>query len=262
MRPVHLLQLTDTHLYADPAGEAYGVNTALSLERVLEAVFAGDGPRPDAIVVTGDVSEDRSEGSYRRLRAALGNRGAPIVCVPGNHDDPRIMAGLLDSDGFHYCGRAAFAGWGLVTVDTHSPGEVGGWIPGPALERLEADLAAFRDRPVIIGMHHPPVPIGSAWLDGSSLGNARELFDVLERHPQVRSVIAGHVHQAFDELRGTVRIMTTPSTCAQFAPGSAKFAIDPRPPGYRWLTLHADGAIATEARWIASVPPAGAGTHG
>jgi Icc protein len=256
MRPAYLLQLTDTHLYADPAGEIYGVNSADSLSRVVEAVFADGGTRPDAIVVTGDVSDDLAEGSYRRLRDALGNRGVPVHCLPGNHDDPRLMAELLDSDAFQYCGRAEFQGWALVTVDTHSPGEVGGWISDAGLERLDADLAAVRDRPVVLAMHHPPVPVGSAWLDRLRLGNASEFFEVVGRHRQVKAVLAGHVHQASDEMHGTVRVMTTPSTCVQFAPGSAKFAIDPRPPGYRWLTLHADGRIETEACWLANVTPA------
>jgi len=258
MPPVQLLQLTDTHLYSDAAGEAYGVNTARSLDRVLASVFAGPGPRPDAIVVTGDVSDDLSAGSYLRLREALGNRGAPVHCLPGNHDDPRLMAELLGSDGFRYCGSAELAGWGLVTVDTHLHGEVGGWISGAALDRLDRDLATHRDRPVIVAMHHPPAAIGSAWLDRIGLGNATEFLEVVARHPQVRAVIAGHVHQVFDELRGTVRVMTAPSTCVQFAPGTADFAVDPRPPGYRWLTLYEDGAITTEAAWIEGMP-AGAG---
>jgi Icc protein len=256
MQPVHLLQITDTHLYADPAGEAYGVNTAHSLARVLDAVFAARGPQPDAIVVTGDVSDDLSEASYLRLREFLGNRGVPVHCVPGNHDDPRLMAELLDSGGIRCCGSAELRGWGLVTVDTHSPGEVGGWISGAGLARLDDDLASFEGRPVVVAMHHPPVLVGSAWLDRSRLGNAREFFEVVDRHPQVRAVLAGHVHQACDALRGTVRVMTAPSTCAQFAPGSTRFAVDPRPPGYRWITLRADGALETEAHWIANIPPA------
>ena len=255
MSPVRLLQLTDTHLYADPAGEAYGVNTARSLERVLETVFEGRGPRPDAIVVTGDVSDDLSEGSYRRLRAALGNRGIPVYCLPGNHDAPPLMAELLDSGAFQYCGRAELSGWGLVTVDTHVPGEVGGSISDAGIAKLDADLTAFRDRPVVVAMHHPPVPVGSAWLDGSRLANAGAFFDVVGRYAGVKAVIAGHVHQVFDEFRGTVRVMTTPSTCVQFAPGTVDFAIDSLPPGYRWLTLHADGAIHAEGHWLASAPP-------
>ena len=230
------------------------MNTASSLERVLATLSSGGGPRPDAVVVTGDVSDDLSAGAYRRLRAALRDCGAPVVCLPGNHDDPRLMAELLDSDGFQYCGRAELAGWGLVTVDTHAPGEVWGWVSGAGLERLEDDLAAFRSRPVVVAMHHPPVTIGSAWLDGSRLRNASDFFAVVERHAQVKAVLAGHVHQVVDEMRGTVRVMTTPSTCVQFAPGTDDFAVDPRPPGYRWLTLHTDGEIWTEAQWIAGSP--------
>jgi Icc protein len=37
--------------------------------------------------------------------------------------------------------------------------------------------------------------------------------------------------------------MGTPSTCFQFAPHSATFAIDDAGPGYRWLELHADGSL-------------------
>lgn len=251
MRSIHLLQLTDPHLYADAAGESYGVNTATSLKRVLDEVRGGDQPRPDAIVVTGDLSDDMSRASYQNLRAALAQFAAPVRCLPGNHDDPALMAELLDSDGVHYCGRAELADWGLVTVDTHWPGRVGGRISPAGLTRLEDDLSAFRARPVVVCMHHPPVPIDSEWLDRSSLSNAPDFFRVVERHPQVKSVLAGHVHQAFDIQRGSVRVLTTPSTCAQFMPRSARFATDPRPPGYRWLTLNADGTFRTEAHWVA-----------
>ena len=44
--------------------------------------------------------------------------------------------------------------------------------------------------------------------------------------------------------------MSTPSTCAQFLPRSEFFALDDRPPGLRWLELHADGHIETEVAWV------------
>ena len=44
--------------------------------------------------------------------------------------------------------------------------------------------------------------------------------------------------------------MSTPSTCAQFLPRSDFFALDERPPGLRWLELHADGRIETEVAWV------------
>ena len=66
----------------------------------------------------------------------------------------------------------------------------------------------------------------------------------------MRAVVWGHVHQDFDAMRGPVRLLSTPSTCAQFKPGAEKFAVDTRPPGYRILELGVDGAIRTEVVWL------------
>jgi Icc protein len=103
--------------------------------------------------------------------------------------------------------------------------------------------------------------MGSKWLDEVGLENGDELFAVLDRHPQVRVLLWGHVHQAYEGLRKRVRMLSTPSTCAQFTPGSDGFAVDRRPPAYRWIDLHADGRIETGVEWVDEaevrhVPPA------
>jgi Icc protein len=247
---VHLLQLTDPHLYADAGGEVRGVNTAGALSRVLNRLGDRGHARPDAIVVTGDIADDLSAAAYDRLRAMLGPLGPPVYCVPGNHDDPALMARLLDSQGFQYCGCATIGDWGLVCVDTHSPGEVPGRLPAGRLRQLGHDLEGFRDRPVVVAMHHPPVPVGSAWIDALGLVDAHAFWDVVDRHPQVRLVLAGHVHQASEMLRGQVRVATAPATCMQFMPGVPAFAVDPLPPGYRWLELRPDGTFETAAQWL------------
>jgi Icc protein len=84
------------------------------------------------------------------------------------------------------------------------------------------------------------------------LRNPEALFTVLDRFPQVRAVLWGHVHQEFDQLRDGVRLMATPSTCIQFAPNSVDFGLDELAPGYRWLRLHDDGQIETGVSRIAS----------
>ena len=85
-----------------------------------------------------------------------------------------------------------------------------------------------------------------------ALQNSRAFFTVVDRHPAVRGIVFGHVHQAHDGFRGGVRILGTPSTCAQFLPGSDRFQVDPRPPAYRHLVLRANGAIGTRLNWLAS----------
>jgi Icc protein len=248
-RPVRLLHLTDPHLLGDESLEIYDVNTASSLRRVLLEARSNSGA-PDAILVTGDIADDRSARAYDHFRNQLRGQGAPVLCLPGNHDTPSLMSAMLNTDGFQYCGRSAFGPWAVIMLDSHVPADPSGRIGAPELERLEVDLRAFSDRHVLVCLHHPPVPVGSAWLDALGLSNSPQLLAVLDRHPQVRAVLAGHVHQASDIERGPVRFLTTPSTCAQFTPRTENCVMDLRPPGYRWLNLLADGSIQTEVRWL------------
>ena len=94
----------------------------------------------------------------------------------------------------------------------------------------------------------------SRWLDTSGLANAAEFWRVIDAHPGVRAVTWGHVHQAYEGRRGAVQMFATPSTGAQFLPGSDRFAMDSRPPAYRTFQLHADGRIETQVHWIESLP--------
>lgn len=248
MPPVQLLQVTDTHLFADEQREIYDTNTAESLRAALRAALAGR--RPDAVLVTGDIADDESRGAYLNFRRTLAEVGVPVYCLPGNHDSPALMAELLDGDGFAYCGRADLGGWRLVLIDSHVDRDPSGFVRAEELRRLDADLRAAADRPALVCIHHPPIALGSAWIDGVGLRNAADVLAVIDRHPHVRAVVAGHVHQAADRTRGALRVLTTPSTCAQFTPGTAHCVMDDRPPGYRWLTLGADGSLASEIGWV------------
>ncbi|MNP44810.1 3',5'-cyclic adenosine monophosphate phosphodiesterase CpdA [compost metagenome] len=90
------------------------------------------------------------------------------------------------------------------------------------------------------------MPVGCAWLDQHNLKNADDLFAVLARHPQQKTILFGHVHQEFDEVHQGVRLIASPSTCIQFKPLSDGFSLDESGPGWRYLTLHPDGRIASQ----------------
>jgi Icc protein len=102
-------------------------------------------------------------------------------------------------------------------------------------------------------LHHQPVEIGCDWLDQQMVSDADTFFDILDQYPGVRGVLWGHVHQEFDRQRNGVRLLASPSTCVQFAVGSAKFKADDQPPGYRWLELHSDGRIETAVSRVRDV---------
>jgi 3',5'-cyclic-AMP phosphodiesterase len=102
----------------------------------------------------------------------------------------------------------------------------------------------------MVCLHHHPVAMASRWLDALGIDNADEFFQVLDAHAQVRAISWGHVHQCFDARRHGVRLLATPSTCAQFLPLADDFAVDARSPAYRRLTLRADGTIETDVVWV------------
>ncbi|MEW7975911.1 MAG: hypothetical protein AB2814_00155 [Candidatus Sedimenticola endophacoides] len=87
-----------------------------------------------------------------------------------------------------------------------------------------------------------------------ALNNADELFAVTDRHSNVRAILWGHIHQQFEGWRSAVRMMGCPSTCIQFAPGKADFALDDLPPGYRWLELRPDCGIDSAVVRLPATP--------
>jgi Icc protein len=169
--------------------------------------------------------------------------------VPGNHDDPQLMRSALAAAPFQVGGYADLGNWRLVLVDSCVPGQAGGHISAQELQALDSALSA-RERYAMICVHHHPVGMASRWLDQIGIDNADAFFEVLDAHPQVRAICWGHVHQCFDTRRRGVRLLATPSTCAQFLPLSGDFAIDSRPAAYRRTTLRADGTLDTEVVWL------------
>jgi Icc protein len=138
-------------------------------------------------------------------------------------------------------------------LDSYDPGHVGGRLGARELERLDRALAGSPAHAMIC-LHHHPVATGSRWLDTVGLANADDLWRVLDAHAHVRALAWGHVHQEYDGKRGNVRLFGTPSTGAQFLPNSDRYAVDTRPPAYRLFTLHSDGRIESEIRWVRSLP--------
>jgi Icc protein len=245
------LQITDPHLYGSAAASLRGVQTDASLHAVLEDALARC-PDYVAMLVTGDLVQDDTAG-YLRFRSILGNLGKPVLCIPGNHDEPQAMRRELDVAPFRFCGSHEFGAWQFVMLDSYQSGCVGGRLTSAELARLDAELGRVQQHAMVC-LHHHPIAMGSRWLDTSGLANAAEFWRVIDAHPRVRAVTWGHVHQVYESRRGQVALFATPSTGAQFLPGSDRFAVDSRPPAYRTFELHADGRIETQVHWIESVP--------
>jgi Icc protein len=238
-----LVQLSDSHLFAEADGSLLGMKTRESLDKVVELVLA-EQSGIDLILASGDLSQDGSVESYEAFREMSGRIAAPVRWLPGNHDElPQmeqvahqgdLMKSIID------IGR-----WRVTLLDSAVPGSVPGFLEPSQLERLEKALSEAPDRHHLVSLHHHPVDIGCEWMKPIGLRNADALFAILDNYPQVRAVLWGHVHQEFDQMRNGVRLLASPSTCIQFAPGSVDFKVDTAVPGYRWLRLHDDGQLET-----------------
>jgi len=241
-QPLHLIQFTDSHLCHAPEGRLLGVATQRCLDAVLERARADHWP-PDLVLATGDLAQEPTRAAYQRLNGRFDDLGVPVYWIPGNHDDPALMrehlaGGAVSNEKCVHAGN-----WQIILLDSTNRGQVGGQLSDAELERLERCLAQEPERHALVCLHHHPVDMNCAWMEPIGLGNRDDLFAVLDRHPQVRGLLWGHVHQEWQQQRNGVTMMSTPSTCFQFMPDSKDFALDDRLPGYRHIVLHPDGSL-------------------
>jgi len=236
-------------LFADKDGELRGAVTAATLQRILDHYSAGDW-RAQRVAVTGDLIQDDSAEAYERFRELMLPLNLRVHCVPGNHDIRDLMRAVCCRPPFSYCAYEEIGDWLIVGIDSCVKEEAGGRVTAEELDRLSEIVTGSAAKHVMVCLHHPPVPMGSAWLDTVGLKNGEDVLERLRTLGRVRIAAFGHVHQEYDADHEGVRIIATPSTCRQFKPGSNDFAVDDNPPAYRRIELHADGSVETELVWV------------
>lgn len=246
---LRVLHLTDPHLFAARDGSLRGTVTYDSLSSVLAHYRGGDW-QADIAVVTGDLIQDDSPGAYVHFRDMLSELEIPVHCVPGNHDIRALMRSALAEPPFHYCASIELGEWLVVGIDSCINEYAGGSVSEAEFERLDTAIEQSAAQHVMVCLHHPPVAMGSRWLDTVGLDNGEETLQRLSASGKVRLAVFGHVHQDHDAEYAGIQIIATPSTCSQFAVGSDEFAIDDNPPAYRRLQLNADGTQSNELIWV------------
>lgn len=200
--------------------------------------------------MTGDLIQDDSRAAYERFCELMKPVGLPIYCVPGNHDVRPLMREALAEPQFHYCESAELRNWLITGVDSCIDNDAAGRISDQEMTRLEDVLDRTQAEHVLVCLHHPPLAVGSKWLDEVGLRNGDEFLRLISRAKIVRAAIFGHIHQAFERAYDSVRIIGTPSTCRQFKIASEEFAVDDNPPAYRRISLYPNGSVDTELIWL------------
>ncbi len=246
---IRILQISDTHLFADAAGCFYGLNTENSFLATFKQIQSL--PIPDICLLTGDLAQDHSAVTYQRLARHMLSLHCPTYWIPGNHDDPAIMAQALSATQLHSDKSILIQNWHIILLNSHKPNSAAGYLSDTELKFLDTQLKAHPHHHALVVLHHHPIPLGSRWLDTVCLDNGSDFLAIIDRYSHIRGVVFGHVHQESASERNGIPYLSVPSTGFQFLPKSEPFALDiSAHPGYRLITLAENGSIDSHVERI------------
>ena len=229
-----IAQLSDPHVR--PEGVLYQgvVDSNAQFAAAIAQVNALD-PRPDLVLLSGDLVDHGRDDEYAMLVRMLGALDVPVLAIPGNHDEReafrRAFTGQpwLPAEGPIDYVTGGSGAVRIVALDVTLPGLHHGLVGEAGAAWLESVLAMEPTRPTIVMMHQPPFVSGIPYIDTYSCREGQRLAAVIARHPQVERILCGHVHR-FMQLRfgGTI-LCTAPSTTTAIA---LRLRPDARPASY------------------------------
>ena len=245
-----IAHISDTHFGgpADARGRA---------ERVLAHLLAMD-PRPDVLVVTGDVADHGLAAEYAEARSVLDAWPGLTIIGPGNHDVREAFArGMLDAvvdpagPLISVCDADAAR---FVMLDSLVPARDGqridhGELSATNLEALDDQLAAD-GRPTFVCLHHPPVDLGLGLMAPILLHDPEPFGEVIARHAHVVAVLVGHAHTScVTTFAG--RPVLVGGGCASTVPLDAEdlpVVWEAAPPSFAIHLFHDDGRLTSHWR--------------
>ncbi len=256
-----IAQISDTHIVA-PGQKTLGVAAMdKNLTRVVDHINRLV-PRPDIVLLTGDVTDDGDISSVRNAAAILARLDPPLLVIPGNHDDRDTLWSMFGAAacpsrvGDFLCHASDLAGLRLIGLDSTIPNASGGALCDTRLDWLEARLRERPDLPVLLYLHHPPLRIGVLETDEHPFIGATRFGDIVARHPRIERILCGHVHlNTHSRWHGTI-VSTAPGIGMQLGLDltmrrPSEFYLSE--PGYLLHHLTAIGALITHSMTVAGL---------
>ncbi|GAB3716580.1 metallophosphoesterase [Nocardiopsis nanhaiensis] len=241
---VLLAHISDLHLDGTPETTARATRTMDCLRSLARI--------PDALVVTGDIADHATPEEYAEA-AALLKAPCPVFVCPGNHDDrAALRTGLLGQEGspapvntHHRVGRVS-----ILACDSTIPGEDAGLLAPDTLEWIDRTLSDQPTTPTLLAMHHPPIRVHHPLPDASTLGNPHDLTALLDAHPNVVGILAGHAHTgAAGQIAGRPVVLAPGVTWTLRMPWEGERRVDRgQPPGVAFHVLAEDSGLTTHFR--------------
>jgi len=217
-----VLQISDTHIVPHGALVSGRLDTADALERLVTRITSirDQIGSIDALLVSGDLSDDGSTESYERFTSLIAPLDLPTYVIPGNHDARDPMRTVF-TDSLPLFGPLNWARQigeiHLIGLDTLVEGKGLGTLAPDSLSFLENELSQARGLPVLLALHHPPFACGIKFMDAIGLTNKDDLCSVVAEYSGTLRMVCGHIHNMIvSDIAGHIAI-SAPSPCSTFA---------------------------------------------
>ncbi|WP_083810330.1 phosphodiesterase [Pantoea sp. At-9b] len=256
-----IAQISDLHIKAQGRLSYKKVDTQAALLRVIETLNRLQ-PRPDVVVITGDLVDFGLAEEYQTLRQALAELQLPYLLMPGNHDDRQALRDAFPEHRYLQQGETLHwqqhvKGVNLLALDSSVPQQPWGYVDEAQLQWLDEKLKQAPHTPALVMLHHPPFMTGIGHMDRQPLRNPEALAAVISQYPQVERVLSGHLHRSIQARFAGTLACTAPGVSHQVAfdlsqHGPANFVLEP--PGFLLHRWHPQQGMTTHLCAIGDYP--------
>ncbi|HEX5792139.1 MAG TPA: metallophosphoesterase [Rheinheimera sp.] len=237
-----LAQITDCHLLQSADEYYHQVLPAQHLAAIVSQLLT---EQPDAVILTGDLTQDHTGASYRLLAELMQPLQCPVFMTPGNHDDIAMLSRLSASPPFRSEQSLQLNGWQLLLLNTKGVTPAGvfsaaqqQWLVQQCNNSVQGNLWLF--------CHHHPLPL-NCFIDKHGQQDQAALWQSITAQPRIRGIAHGHAHYAYQRVAHGVNVVGCPASSVQFLATPDWQTVDNGPQWCDWF-FSADGDVSWQFR--------------
>ncbi len=236
-----VIQLTDMHLFSDQAQKLHGYCTHQSLSDTIDLINASVDTL-DFALVTGDISQDKTTVSYQLALAQFERLGVPVYWIHGNHDDESAIRPIFHASvHLKQLTHLSTPSWDFIALNTCRCGTNSGYLEESELASFWKKIATSQksDRKIAVVMHHHPYPVATPLVDNCMLQESEQFLVQMNNTKEIKLIICGHVHGAYQISREKHTLESCPATCFQWKTGTDKVVTEDKR-GFKVFDFYAD----------------------